>query len=103
MFTHRGESHIRFLLTHFIPPSYVSSFRTSESQLAFRSLNQNLSSVLDVDSLLGGQSGEAAAGEVEGFIIYGFTIYGFLGGEGYTHWLELLNIGRRCDFPWIAP
>jgi hypothetical protein len=63
MFTHRGESHTRFLLTHFIPPSYVSSFRTSASELSCRSLNQDLSSVLDVDSLPGGQSGEAAAGE----------------------------------------
>ena len=51
------------------------------------SLNQNLPPVLDVDALLRGQRGEAAAGEVRPF-----TIYGFLGGGGYTHWLELLNI-----------
>jgi len=28
------QPHTRFLLTHFIPPLYVSSFRTSESELA---------------------------------------------------------------------
>ena len=49
---------------------YVLHVRTFESQFSCRSLNQNLPSVLDVDALLGGQGGEAAAGE------------GVVGGEG---------------------
>ena len=44
-------------------------------QLACRSLNQNLPSVLDVDSRLGGQRGEAAAGEVKEITIYECTIF----------------------------
>ena len=34
-----------------------------------RSLNQNLPSVLDVDALLRGQRGDAAAGEIKEFTI----------------------------------
>ena len=45
--------------------TYVLHVRTSESELSCRSLNQNLSPVLDVDALPGGRSGEAAAGEVK--------------------------------------
>ena len=53
--------------------------RTSASELASRSLNQNLPSVLDIDSLPGGQRGEAAAGEVKEVTIYGFAICRFIG------------------------
>ena len=55
--------------------TYVLHVRTSESQLSCRSLNQNLPSVLDVDSLPGGQRGEAAAGEVKEVTIYECTIF----------------------------
>ena len=51
--------------------TYVFPVRPSASELACRSLNQNLPSVLDVDSLPGGQRGEAAAGEVKEITIYG--------------------------------
>ena len=44
--------------------TYVFPVRTFESKLSCRSLNQNLPPVLDVDALLRGQRGEAAAGEV---------------------------------------
>ena len=52
-----------------IPPKKIKTItsihyvRASESQLSCRSLNQNLPSVLDIDSLLSWQRGEAAAGE----------------------------------------
>ena len=52
--------------------TYVLHARASASELSCRSLNQNLLSVLDVDSLPGGQRGEAAAGEVKEVTIYGF-------------------------------
>ena len=49
--------------------TYVLHVRASESLLSCRSLYQDLPSVLDVDSLPGGQSGEAAAREIKEFTI----------------------------------
>ena len=55
--------------------TYVLHVRASASELACRSLNQDLSSVLDVDSLSGGQRGEVAAGEVKEVTIYECTSF----------------------------